>query len=163
MIDVWEESRIRSFEFRHHSSYVPNQPCGLFLLQKVRRRRKPLVGSTVLASTRNCETTAVEQIDICPNKRCRRTVMVLVSVLISLISHSMTPKPGVLVVLFFGQFILRALGSSIPCGLCCVSYQSWHTAHSIARQYNATDSSPSSFSSASICMAQSSRFKMPLA
>jgi hypothetical protein len=48
--------------------------------------------------------------------------MVLIIGLISLNSHSVVSKSGVLIVLSFDQCIVRALGRSIPCGSSCVSY-----------------------------------------
>jgi hypothetical protein len=51
--------------------------------------------------------------------------MVLFIGLISLNSRSVVSKSGVLIVLFFGQRIVRALGRSVPRDLSYVRYQSW--------------------------------------
>jgi hypothetical protein len=94
--------RIRSSEFRHLSSYLSNQPCGLFHLQKAEGDVTPLIGSAVLTSTRNCETTAADHIDICPNKAVQDCVG---------LAHRFL-KSGALIVLFFDQFMVLQEGGT---------------------------------------------------
>jgi hypothetical protein len=62
----------------------------------------PLIGSAVLASTRNCETTVADHIDICPNKAVQDC---------DGLAHWFL-KSGALIVLFFDQFMVLQEGGA---------------------------------------------------